>query len=833
MSRKHLVRALTVLVLAALVLPLALVGVRAAGDPGDPAGSWPVVLPQEAPPGSGPGEIPEQPVPTYPNLEYHLDQLAGQVERGEVSPRQAASATESPAGESVLVSFWMSHNVDGVVEFLKANGGDVRNQGEDYIEAYVPANLLGPASELPGVLRVSEIVPPEPAQASPLTTSQGLQAHGADTWHQAGYTGEGTKVGIIDLGFLDLVSLQGSELPDTVNVRCYIAVGVHTPFPADCEQRTYHGTAVAESLVDVAPGIELYISNPITFLELRDAVGWMVSEGVSVISHAIVWPFDGPGDGTSPILGSPLDTVNQSVDAGAVWSAAAGNFARQTWFGRAPRVNDLDYVVFQGEDATNGMVLDAGQTVRVQLRWQDEWGGATRDFDLLLWDPIAREFVAASLNDQAGAAGHIPYEHLRFEAPVFGRYDVVVAHSGGTRPSWMQVMVWHDRLQHFTRHGSVGNPAESANLGLLAVGATPWYYPHTIEPYSSRGPAPDGRSKPDVTGADCGATVTYAELVETRPGCWFSGTSQAASHLAGVAALVKQRFPDYAPQEVAQYLKDQADPRGDVPNTTWGHGFAQLPAVAAGPGPTPTDPCGVAVTGDGTLPGEWAEGCESEVSGRGYARYFSFTLAEASEVTITLESDTDTFLYLREDSDRSGAALHENDDLESGNTNSRIEESLAAGTYTVEATTYDEGQEDSFTLTFAGLGAAAVSPGPPAAGACVVDLGPVTEEVRQSGQWTGDCDSTNREGRHARFYTFSLSQQREVQIDLTSETDTFLYLLEGAGMDGAIEAENDDVESGNTNSRIEETLAAGSYTVEATTYDEGQEDSFTLVLTPR
>ena len=72
-----------------------------------------------------------------------------------------------------------------------------------------------------------------------------------------------------------------------------------------------------------------------------------------------------------------------------------------------------------------------------------------------------------------------------------------------------------------------------------------------------------------------------------------------------------------------------------------------------------------------------------------------------------------------------------------------------------------------------------------------------------------------------------------MQIDLTSETDTFLYLLEGAGMDGAIEAENDDVESGNTNSRIEETLAAGAYTIEATTYEEGQEDSFTLVLTPR
>ena len=835
MSRKHLVRVLTVLVLAALVLPLALVGVRAAGEPAGRGVSL-LPVPQETPTSPDlPGEVPEQSVPTYPNLEYHLDQLASQVERGEVSPRQAALETPLHEGEAVLVTFWLSGNADGVAEFLEGNGADVRNMGEDYIEAYVPVALLGPASEQPGVLRVSEIVPPQP-EFGP-TISQGVPAHGVENWHGSGFTGETVKVGIIDIGFEEFQELMGTELPDSVEVRCYPTAGMPSDVLADCDRTSLHGTGVAEALLDVAPDISLYISDPFTRADVRDAAEWMVSEGVSVINQSVSSLFDGPGDGTSPFSDSPLKTVDEVVEQGGVWVNSAGNRARQTWFRERPDTNTRRLVLFDGADFANRFSLGPGQGVTIQLRWQDSWSGANRDYDLFLWDRLAREYVARSENQQSGAAGHIPYEYLRYESEEGSYYDIVVAHNRGSRPSWMQLMAFSVELEHHTKLGSVTSPSESANPGLISVGATPWYYPHTIEFYSSRGPTPDGRDKPDITGADCGATVTYAELVESRPGCWFPGTSQAAPHVAGLAALVRQRFPDYTPEETAKYLMDHASPRGDVPNSTWGHGFAQLPPIVTapvpGPGPTPTDPCGVAVTGDGTLSGEWAEGCQSEVSGRGYARYFSFTLAEASEVTITLESETDTFLYLREGSDRSGAALHDNDDLESGNTNSRIQESLTAGPYTVEATTYDEAQEDSFTLTFDGLGAAAASPGPPAVSACVVNLGPLTGEVRQSGQWTGDCDSTNREGRHARFYTFSLSQQREVQIDLTSENDTFLYLLEGAGMEGAIEAENDDVESGNTNSRIEETLAAGAYTIEATTYNADETGSFTLVLAPR
>ena len=111
---------------------------------------------------------------------------------------------------------------------------------------------------------------------------------------------------------------------------------------------------------------------------------------------------------------------------------------------------------------------------------------------------------------------------------------------------------------------------------------------------------------------------------------------------------------------------------------------------------------------------------------------------------------------------------------------------------------------------------------------CGQGLGVLTGAVTETGSWASDCASSNRSGRYARFYTFTLSEETEVTIGLTSEEDPYLFLLEGAGREGAVEEENDDIEPGNTNSQITATLAAGTYTVEATTYSSGVTGSFTL-----
>ena len=611
LSMKHF-RFLAMATLAALAVTLAaaLPGVSADGG-GDKGASVSRIsgtsADDQAPP------IPEKTGLNYSNLGSHLDQLVASVEAGQATVQEAASNSPVHSGESVAVTIHLSGNVDEVVSFLEDNGGDPRNVGEDYIEAYVPVTLLGPVSEQPGVIRVQEIVPPQPAQTFQSITGHGPEVHGSQAWNQAGYSGQGIKVGIIDLGFRGLTSLMGTELPATVQARCYTDIGEFTQNLADCEavepvpdttlpecldadQRgavevADHGTIVAESVLDIAPEVELYISQPGSRADLQDASEWMASQGVSVINYSVGWFFDGPGDGTSPSSVSPLKTVDQSVASGVIWVNSGGNSGQTAWFGDYSNPDGDRPISFGGQnDEVIDIPVRACRTYRVQLRWEDSWEGASTDLNLYLFNKVTGEIASSSEDEQSRGVGDVPFEALSDQfAFDSDDYGLVVSHHSGDAPAWIQVTVWGTYIEHFTRNGSITNPAESANRGMLAVGAAHWNDVHTIEPFSSRGPTPDGRVKPDVVGADCGVTAR-SPLDEYNDG--FCGTSQASPHVAGMVALVLQRFPSYTPDQVASYLKDNAVQRQSPdPNYTWGHGFAQLPPPdgTAPPVPVPSN----------------------------------------------------------------------------------------------------------------------------------------------------------------------------------------------------------------------------------------------------
>ena len=232
-----------------------------------------------------------------------LDDLIARVEAGEISAEDAAQEAPLYLGDSVAVTIDLTGNVDDVVDFLEANGASNISSGDGYIEAYVPVLKLAETSARPGVIRVRVIQPPQAPQSQSQVAGDGPGAHGSPAWNQAGYTGAGIKVGSnrrrVRMG--SPVSWV-AEAPATVQARCYRAVGAHSSNIEDCERRTNHGTRVAESLIDIAPDVSLYIANPLTHRDLKATVDWMISEDVSIINHSMTWLFDGPGDGTSPII---------------------------------------------------------------------------------------------------------------------------------------------------------------------------------------------------------------------------------------------------------------------------------------------------------------------------------------------------------------------------------------------------------------------------------------------------------------------------------------------------------------------------------------------------
>ena len=253
--------------------------------------------------------------------------------------------------------------------------------------------------------------------------------------------------------------------------------------------------------------------------------------------------------------------------------------------------------------------------------------------------------------------------------------------------------------------------------------------------------------------------------------------------------------------DVGMYLQAMAmynDGHGDDKSAMM---VADNPVIAA-PADMCIEPLGP-LTGPQTRSGTWASGCDSQGQANNYARYYTFTLAEETRVAIYLTSGRDTYLYLREGEGRTGRVEHDNNNVGRGSINSRIEETLDAGDYTVEATTYYRSAvTGTFTLDVRPV-------------VRVQELGPLTETYTTPGTWSDDFVSERQAPNYARYYEFTLETPTDLRIDLTSERDTYLYLVRE---DGTVVQENNNV-GRSINSRIVQmALAAGTYTVEATTY---------------
>ena len=225
----------------------------------------------------------------------------------------------------------------------------------------------------------------------------------------------------------------------------------------------------------------------------------------------------------------------------------------------------------------------------------------------------------------------------------------------------------------------------------------------------------------------------------------------------------------------------------------------------------------------------WDELCESvnrPSDGEYYARFFTFDLNEEADVTITLESNPDAYLYLLEGDGQRGSVLFEDDDTEG--TNPRIRTTLQPGSYTVEATTYEIGVTGDFRI---GVETDELNGRPP-----ITCVEPTPRVL--SGQTfgltyysEGRCRSMNRPDDgdyYADYFRMPLKFPARVTVALESDEDGYLFLLDGEGVTGEVLHENDDTVG--TNPLIVADLQPGVYTIEATTYEQGVTGKFRLEI---
>ena len=149
--------------------------------------------------------------------------------------------------------------------------------------------------------------------------------------------------------------------------------------------------------------------------------------------------------------------------------------------------------------------------------------------------------------------------------------------------------------------------------------------------------------------------------------------------------------------------------------------------------------CVETLTGQMTIHGTWESGCESTVRTGSHARFYAFTLDALTNVAVTLESEVDTYLYIREGESTDGHIVHEDDDDDhsdfvlASSTDSGISGSLGSGTYTIEATTHDAAQSGNFALKVTIEGA-------PGADCTDYSESPDLAEIVESGELPSLCD---------------------------------------------------------------------------------------------
>ena len=448
----------------------------------------------------------------YPNLGSRLSWMAQDVEDGTAADAEAAARAVEYDGTSVGVRITFSGGQEALGNFLAEVGGSVDYVSGDSMKAWVPVAELGRLSRLPITVEVRESVPPQPAGplAMGSVKSQGVRLHGADVWHQMGFTGSGVKVGILDVGFAGFSDLvRSGELPRPVGVYCGV-VKVSNPngvsdsqidacaldWSGDLES---HGTATAETIADMAPGAQLYISNKGYVL----GSDWFRTLEVDVVNASLKPYFDSPPVGVSgPVKSSIKSFVDPTPPSkGGVWVNAAGNDASgANWFSRVPFLDqDNDgYIEFVPGDESNNIILEDSSLVG--LRWDPTWQGSAQNIGLFVHDGNGVINERMSSYGPGSGSHRLAGIDCEFVYPCVIQLGIRVT---GTvsHPSWIQLEISHfESLQHHIPDNSMGNPGEMSLDGFLAVGASGYRSSGTvIERYSSRGPVPGATyTKPDL-----------------------------------------------------------------------------------------------------------------------------------------------------------------------------------------------------------------------------------------------------------------------------------------------------------------------------------------------
>ncbi len=419
------------------------------------------------------------------------------------------------------------------------------------IQAWVPYDRIAEVAQRPFVKRITPSsyavtrLGRETTEGDAILRAQALRARGFD--------GSGVKVGVISDGVDNRAAAQATgDLPANITIVTYAGSGDE-------------GTAMLEIVHDLSPGAELGFCGPTTSLEMIDCVNDLAGIfGADIIVDDLGF-FLEPYFEDGPIAQAVTDVVPD-----VVYVSATGNDAEMHY--QAAYVHSGDAFNshdFGGGDTTLPIEIPQGGGA-VLLQWSTPFGMRQESGDnykLCLTTNAAGTttlFCSSPPNVPFSFDNPIEVLSLRCDTPRGCSGHIQIRRVAGKAQELEMFFLDTSPTQFNVAADSVfGHPAVPGVLATAAIAASDPGN-DTIEDFSSQGPATilfpvlEIRQKPDIAAIH-GVRVTGAGGFPRR----FFGTSAAAPHVAGVAALLRGGYPVTA-GDIVDVLKNSAVDVGGV-----------------------------------------------------------------------------------------------------------------------------------------------------------------------------------------------------------------------------------------------------------------------------
>ena len=386
--------------------------------------------------------------------------------------------------------------------------------------------------------------------------SEGVHSTRADEWHKGGYRGQGVRVGVLDPEVSRAQAHIGKSLPAATET--YMGACTSRSSGRSVDDEGLHGVAAAEIVHEMAPDAEIFLACSRGDIEL--AINWLIGKKVKIISYSAGGMF-GPRDGT----GELQDVINRVAARGILWVNANGNEGDVTHRGRLAGGSSSYVHTFSNGKDKMGVRTGSSGELKITLNW-NQWSSSTlSDYDLYLLD---RSNVEVARSQNANRYLKIPMEQIqtRSLSPNTFYYVQVRARSSVVAANFVLNAHGARQIELPASEGTLASPADAQ--GALSVGAVS-RTTGKITYYSSRGPTEDGRMKPDISAPTEVSNFVYDGS--------FAGTSSAAPHVTGAAAVLWGRSPEWSRDKVLQFLLGRAKEQGAPgPDVEYGYGKLDL-----------------------------------------------------------------------------------------------------------------------------------------------------------------------------------------------------------------------------------------------------------------